>query len=85
MGSRHLPKRSLQGDITLIVPGTEFTVVVVVCVGQSRDPLSIKHSLLINRVLPSGRPQLQVGAKTRLLLLCHLVLASALLSKPSEA
>lgn len=47
---------------------------------------SIAFSTWINMVLPSGRSQLLAAAKTRLLLLFHLVLAWALLRKPhSEA
>lgn len=78
-GSRHLSKRSLQGGITLRAPVTGGGGG-----GGNQDAQSTKHSLLINGVLLSGRPQLQAGAKTRLLLLCHLVLAWALLSKPRE-
>lgn len=47
---------------------------------------SIAFSTWINMVLPSGRSQLLAGAKTRLLLLFHLVLAWSLGRKPhSEA
>lgn len=61
---------------------SRVVVMVVVVVGCNQETQSVKQGLLINRVLPSGRPQLQAGAKTRLLFLCHLVLAWALLSEP---